>query len=92
MLGDDSFCPHLHSLRLGPNIKQLYGSSICIANQLVIGRDGKQLDHLNLPFAFPGNPELGRILAKVCNEQGVETLAHDATTLAPVGPSTTKRT
>ena len=37
----------------------------------------------NLPFAFPGNPELGRILAKVCNEQGVETLAHDATTLAP---------
>lgn len=37
----------------------------------------------NMPFAFSGNPELGRILAKACNEQGVETLAHDATTLAP---------
>lgn len=37
----------------------------------------------NMPFAFSGNPELGRILAQACNEQGVETLAHDATTLAP---------
>ena len=37
----------------------------------------------NMPFAFSGNPELGRILARACNEQGVETLAHDATTLAP---------
>ena len=37
----------------------------------------------NLPYAFPGNPELGQLLAKACSAQGVETLAHPATTLAP---------
>ncbi|MBL8351838.1 MAG: 3,4-dihydroxyphenylacetate 2,3-dioxygenase [Burkholderiaceae bacterium] len=37
----------------------------------------------NLPFEIPGNPQLGQLLARVCNEQGVETLAHDATTLNP---------
>ena len=37
----------------------------------------------NLTYAFPGNPELGHLLAQACNEQGVETLAHDKTTLAP---------
>ena len=37
----------------------------------------------NMGFESPGNPVLGQLLAKVCNEQGVETLAHDATTLAP---------
>ncbi len=37
----------------------------------------------NLPFKIPGNPALGKILAQVCNEHGVETLAHDATTLGP---------
>jgi 3,4-dihydroxyphenylacetate 2,3-dioxygenase len=37
----------------------------------------------NLPYAFPGNPELGQLLAQSCNEYGVETLAHDKTTLAP---------
>ncbi len=37
----------------------------------------------NLPFAIPGNPELGQLLAKVANENGVETLAHHATTLGP---------
>lgn len=37
----------------------------------------------NMPFEFPGNPALGQLLAKVCNEHGVETLAHDATTLNP---------
>jgi 3,4-dihydroxyphenylacetate 2,3-dioxygenase len=37
----------------------------------------------NMPFEFAGNPGLGRILARGCNEAGVETLAHDATTLAP---------
>ncbi len=37
----------------------------------------------NLPFEIPGNPALGKILARVCNEHGVETLAHDATTLGP---------
>jgi 3,4-dihydroxyphenylacetate 2,3-dioxygenase len=37
----------------------------------------------NMPFEIPGNPDLGHLLAKVCNEHGVETLAHDATTLGP---------
>ena len=37
----------------------------------------------NMPYAFPGNPELGKLLAKVCNAHGVESLAHDATTLGP---------
>lgn len=37
----------------------------------------------NLPYEIPGNPELGQLLAKVCNEHQVETLAHHATTLAP---------
>jgi 3,4-dihydroxyphenylacetate 2,3-dioxygenase len=37
----------------------------------------------NLHYAFPGNPELGRLLARSGNEFGVETLAHHATTLAP---------
>lgn len=37
----------------------------------------------NMGFAFPGNPTLGKLLAKTCNDWGVETLAHDATTLNP---------
>lgn len=37
----------------------------------------------NMAYAFDGNPELGRLLAQACNEQGVETLAHDATSLQP---------
>lgn len=37
----------------------------------------------NMPFAFPGNPELGRLLARECQAEGVEVLAHDATSLAP---------
>ena len=37
----------------------------------------------NMAYGFNGNPELGRLLAQVCNEQGVETLAHDATSLQP---------
>jgi 3,4-dihydroxyphenylacetate 2,3-dioxygenase len=37
----------------------------------------------NMAYEFPGNPALGKLLAKACNEAGVETLAHDATTLAP---------
>ncbi|PMS17033.1 3,4-dihydroxyphenylacetate 2,3-dioxygenase [Trinickia dabaoshanensis] len=37
----------------------------------------------NMPFKAPGNPALGRLLAEVCNEHGVETFSHDATTLAP---------
>jgi 3,4-dihydroxyphenylacetate 2,3-dioxygenase len=37
----------------------------------------------NMPFECPGNPELGQLLAKVCVEHGVETLAHHATSLDP---------
>jgi 3,4-dihydroxyphenylacetate 2,3-dioxygenase len=37
----------------------------------------------NMAFEIPGNPALGKLLAQVCNEHGVETLAHDATTLGP---------
>jgi len=37
----------------------------------------------NMDYAFPGNPELGHLLAKVANEYGVEALAHDKTSLGP---------
>jgi 3,4-dihydroxyphenylacetate 2,3-dioxygenase len=37
----------------------------------------------NMPYESAGNPRLGRLLAEACNAQGVETLAHDATSLAP---------
>lgn len=37
----------------------------------------------NMGYEFPGNPALGQLLARVAGEQGVETLAHHATTLAP---------
>ncbi|MDE2456902.1 MAG: 3,4-dihydroxyphenylacetate 2,3-dioxygenase, partial [Burkholderiales bacterium] len=37
----------------------------------------------NMEYEFPGNPELGKLLGRVCREHGVETLAHDKTTLAP---------
>jgi 3,4-dihydroxyphenylacetate 2,3-dioxygenase len=37
----------------------------------------------NLAYEFPGNPALGELLARVCNEHQVETLAHPATTLGP---------
>ena len=37
----------------------------------------------NMAFEFPGNPVLGKILASAANAAGVETLAHDATTLSP---------
>lgn len=37
----------------------------------------------NMGYGFPGNPGLGQLLATACNAAGVETLAHDATTLAP---------
>ena len=37
----------------------------------------------NMRYGFPGNPELGTLLAKSCNDMGVETLAHPATTLGP---------
>jgi 3,4-dihydroxyphenylacetate 2,3-dioxygenase len=37
----------------------------------------------NMPFECDGNPALGRLLAQSCNTLGVDTLAHDATTLQP---------
>src|SRR5690606_11930993 len=37
----------------------------------------------NMEYGFPGNPELGRILAEGCTAMGVDVLAHDATTLGP---------
>jgi 3,4-dihydroxyphenylacetate 2,3-dioxygenase len=37
----------------------------------------------NMAYSFPGNPQLGKLLARVCNDYGVETRAHDHTTLAP---------
>ncbi|MDT7838399.1 3,4-dihydroxyphenylacetate 2,3-dioxygenase [Aquabacterium sp. OR-4] len=37
----------------------------------------------NMAFESPGNAELGRVMAQVATEMGVETLAHHATTLAP---------
>jgi 3,4-dihydroxyphenylacetate 2,3-dioxygenase len=37
----------------------------------------------NMSYGFSGNPALGRLIAETANALGVETLAHDATTLAP---------
>ncbi|MFK4753557.1 3,4-dihydroxyphenylacetate 2,3-dioxygenase [Oceanobacter antarcticus] len=37
----------------------------------------------NMEYDLYGNPELGNLLAKVCNEHGIDALAHDNTTLAP---------
>lgn len=37
----------------------------------------------NMAYELPGNPRLGKLLAKSANALGVETLAHDATTLSP---------
>lgn len=37
----------------------------------------------NMQYESPGNSELGKLLAKTAVEYGVETLAHDATTLGP---------
>lgn len=60
-----------YHVNCAPHFKGLYTSN--------------ELPHFisNLGFEFPGNPTLGQLLARVCNEHGVETLAHDATTLNP---------
>ena len=60
-----------YHVNCAPHFKGLYTSN--------------ELPHFisNMPFEFPGNPPLGKLLAKVCNDFGVETLAHDATTLGP---------
>jgi 3,4-dihydroxyphenylacetate 2,3-dioxygenase len=35
----------------------------------------------NMPYAYPGNPALGKLIAEAANAAGVQTRAHDATTL-----------
>lgn len=37
----------------------------------------------NMVYGFDGNPALGKLLAESCREFSVETLAHEATSLAP---------
>jgi 3,4-dihydroxyphenylacetate 2,3-dioxygenase len=60
-----------YHVNCSPHFKGLYTSN--------------ELPHFisNLAFEFPGNAALGRLLARVATEMGVETLAHDRTTLGP---------
>jgi len=60
-----------YHLNCAPHFKGLYTSN--------------ELPHFisNMGYEFPGNPALGQVLAKAANELGVETLAHEHTTLAP---------
>ena len=60
-----------YHINCGPHFKGLYTSN--------------ELPHFisNMNYEFPGNPALGKLLAKACIESGVEALAHDATTPAP---------
>lgn len=60
-----------YHINCGPHFKGLYTSN--------------ELPHFisNMEYEFPGNPELGRLLAEEANRLGVETMAHDATTLGP---------
>ncbi|MEY4756105.1 MAG: 3,4-dihydroxyphenylacetate 2,3-dioxygenase [Pseudomonadota bacterium] len=60
-----------YHINCAPHFKGLYTSN--------------ELPHFisNLPFECPGNPELGKLLAKVATEHVVETLAHHTTTLDP---------
>lgn len=60
-----------YHINCGPHFKGLYTSN--------------ELPHFiaNMDYEFPGNPALGKLLAESANALGVETMAHDATTLAP---------
>lgn len=60
-----------YHINCAPHFKGLYTSN--------------ELPHFisNMDFEFAGNPALGQLLAKTSNDWGVETLAHDATTLNP---------
>ena len=60
-----------YHINCAPHFKGLYTSN--------------ELPHFiaNMGFEFPGNPELGQLLASTCNSMGVETLAHERTTLNP---------
>src|SRR5215470_4146596 len=35
----------------------------------------------NMPYAYPGDPQLGKSIADTATKQGIPTRAHDATTL-----------
>jgi 3,4-dihydroxyphenylacetate 2,3-dioxygenase len=60
-----------YHLNCAPHFKGLYTSN--------------ELPHFisNMAYEFPGNPALGQLLAKAANEMGIETLAHERTTLGP---------
>ncbi len=60
-----------YHINCAPHFKGLYTSN--------------ELPHFisNMAFEFPGNPALGQLLADSCNRMGVETLAHERTTLNP---------
>lgn len=60
-----------YHLNCAPHFKGVYTSN--------------ELPHFisNMAYEMPGNPRLGKLLAQACNAWGVETLAHDATTLGP---------
>lgn len=60
-----------YHVNCAPHFKGLYTSN--------------ELPHFisNMGYEFPGNPVLGQLLAKTANAMGVETLAHERTTLAP---------
>ncbi|MFT3666081.1 3,4-dihydroxyphenylacetate 2,3-dioxygenase [Piscinibacter sp.] len=60
-----------YHINCSPHFKGLYTSN--------------ELPHFiaNMGYEFPGNPALGALLAKTANTMGVETLAHERTTLAP---------
>ncbi|MFO1320947.1 MAG: 3,4-dihydroxyphenylacetate 2,3-dioxygenase [Burkholderiales bacterium] len=58
-----------YHVNCAPNFKGVYTSN--------------ELPHFirNMPYEYPGNPELGRLIAEVANEAGIRSRAHDATTL-----------
>ncbi len=60
-----------YHVNCAPHFKGLYTSN--------------ELPHFisNLGFEFPGNPALGQLMAQACSAAGVETLAHERTTLNP---------
>lgn len=60
-----------YHINCAPHFKGLYTSN--------------ELPHFisNMDYEFPGNPQLGRLMAQVADRLGVTTRAHDATTLGP---------
>src|SRR4029079_18413562 len=58
-----------YHINCGPKFEGIYTSN--------------ELPHFikNMPYAYPGNPALGKAIAEAANEAGVKSRAHDATTL-----------